>query len=62
MNIVKGKVAFNKSGKNSTTARINLPKKIYEQLDITYEDRDVEISVVENEIIIKKISRNKTHE
>ncbi|WP_252249149.1 hypothetical protein [Clostridium sp. VAP23] len=58
MSNVNGKISFNKTGKYSRTAKVNLPKKIYEQLNITEDDRDIEMNVVENKIIIKKVSKN----
>lgn len=54
---MKGKIAFNKSGKNSRTARVNIPSKLYKQLNITEYDRDVELTVKGNKIIIEKINK-----
>lgn len=52
---MKGKIVFNKSGKNSRTARINIPSELYKQLNITEKDRDVELTVQDGKIVIKKI-------
>lgn len=54
MSNVNGKISFNKTGKYSRTAKVNLPKKIYYQLNITEDDRDIEMNVVENKIVINK--------
>lgn len=52
------KVTFNKSGgtssRNGITTRLTLPTSWVKQLGITEEEREVEIELVDNSIIIKK--------
>ena len=52
------KVMFNKaggnSGKNSINTRISLPKIWVDEMGITPEDREVEVTFEKNKIIIEK--------
>lgn len=50
------KVSFNKSGTGGLTPKISLPKKWTDKMDITLEEREIEVEFREDtkEIIIKK--------
>lgn len=52
------KVIFSKAGgnasKNSYTAKLSIPSKWLEKMQITKEDREVLVSFQDNKIIIKK--------
>jgi len=54
------KIIFNKSGgtasKNGITNRITLPTSWVTSLGITQEERNVEMTLEEDKIIIKKVS------
>ncbi len=55
---IKRKVLFNKPGgtasKNSVMARVTLPPEYVKALGITQEDKEIVISLKNDEIIIKK--------
>lgn len=57
-NSIKRKVLFNKpggtAGKNSVMARVTLPTEYVKALGITQEEKEIIISLKNDEIIIKK--------
>lgn len=48
------KVIFGKAGSGSTTTRLTLPKKWMNEMNITENERDVEVEFDGEKIIIKK--------
>ncbi|MEG0051199.1 MAG: AbrB/MazE/SpoVT family DNA-binding domain-containing protein [Terrisporobacter sp.] len=48
------KVSFQKSGSGSTNCRVHLPKKFMDILDITKDDNEITISLIDNKIVIEK--------
>lgn len=57
--IRKAKILYGKSGgtsgRNAITNRLTIPTTWVKKMGITYDDRDVEIILKDNEITIKKI-------
>lgn len=53
---MKGKVTFNKSGNSSgsKSGRLNIPVAFLEVLGITEDDREVEMIIKENKLIVEK--------
>lgn len=54
---MKGTITFNKSGKGSVTGRLNIPPAYLELLGITKDERHVDISFIDGQIVIKKIKK-----
>ena len=52
---MKGKVTFNKSGSGSKSGKVVIPAAFLETLGITEDDRDIEIRMIDNKIVIEKI-------
>lgn len=52
---MKSKVTFNKSGSGSTSGRVTIPVAFLEALEITENDRNIEIKLIDNKIVIEKI-------
>lgn len=50
------KISFNKSGTGGLTPKVSLPKKWTDKMDITLEEREIQVRFNEDtkEIIIKK--------
>lgn len=50
------KISFNKNGNGSLTPKVALPKKWTDKMNITLEEREIEVQFREdiNEIIIRK--------
>ncbi|SCI75718.1 Uncharacterised protein [uncultured Clostridium sp.] len=48
------KITFTKGGSGSTTCKLGIPTKWVKELNITPEERDVEVTLSEDRIIIKK--------
>lgn len=59
MDSVNRKVAYGKAGgsagKDSTYTLIKVPKKMFEAIGVTVDDREVKVTLVEGKIIIEKI-------
>lgn len=54
-NIYKeSKVTFNKSGSGSISGKVTIPTNMLQALNITQDDREVVISLIDNSIIIQK--------
>lgn len=51
---MKGKITFNKSGSGSRSARLTIPVALLEVLKVNEEEREVNISVEGNKLIIEK--------
>ena len=51
------KVSFNKSGSGSISSSIRLPISWLKEMDISKEDREVEVIFNNGEIIIKKLDK-----
>ncbi|MGX8128466.1 AbrB/MazE/SpoVT family DNA-binding domain-containing protein [Clostridioides difficile] len=51
-------INFNKSGCGSVSTRLNIPIKFLRELGVTENDRSVEVTLKNEEIIIKK-AKNK---
>ncbi|WP_125153637.1 AbrB/MazE/SpoVT family DNA-binding domain-containing protein [Clostridium rectalis] len=48
------KITFNKSGGGSVTGRLNIPMVLLKSIGINLMERDVELYVKDNKIIIEK--------
>ena len=48
------KITFTKGGSGSTTCKLGIPVKWIKELNITPEDRDVEVTLDDDKIIIEK--------
>jgi len=57
---MKGKVTFNKSGNGSKSGRVTIPIALLEILKITETDREVNINLEGNKIIIEKVESDKS--
>lgn len=55
---MKSKVFFSKSGSGSISARVTIPKPYLEVLEITDEERDIEIKLDGKKLIITKAENN----
>ena len=51
------KVSFNKSGSGSISSSVRLPISWLKEMDISKEDREVEVIFNNGEIIIKKLDK-----
>lgn len=54
---MKSRVTFNKSGSGSKSGRVTIPATLLEVLNITEEDREVEITYIDGKIVIEKINK-----
>jgi len=52
---MKGKVTFNKSGSGSKSGRITIPVAFLEIMGISEDNREVEITLKDNKIIIERV-------
>ena len=52
------KIQFNKSGSGSLTPRVTLPASWIEELNITPEDREVIVTLLDDSIVIRKSIQN----
>lgn len=48
------KITWNKSGNGSITGRLNIPMCLLKSINITDNERDVELYIKDNEIRIRK--------
>lgn len=55
---MKAKVTFNKSGSGSKSGKVIIPVAFLEILNITEDDREVNITMEDNKIIIEKIEKD----
>lgn len=55
---MKSKITFNKSGSGSKSGRLTIPVAFLEVLKITEDDREVNLTLNNNKIIIEKTSKN----
>lgn len=55
---MKSKVTFNKSGSKSVSGRVTIPSVFLEILNITCDDREIEITCDGEKIIIEKSGKN----
>lgn len=53
---MKGKITFNKSGSGSKSARLTIPVSFLELLQITEDEREVNITFEDGKLIIEKAS------
>jgi antitoxin component of MazEF toxin-antitoxin module len=53
---MKGKVTFNKSGSGSTSCRLTIPVAFVELLELTEDEREVEISFKDGKLIVEKVT------
>lgn len=51
---MKSKVTFNKSGNKSVSGRVTIPSAFLEILNITCDDREIEITCDGSKILIEK--------
>ena len=51
------KISFNKSGSGSISSSVRLPISWLKEMDISKEDREVEVIFNDREIIIKKLDK-----
>lgn len=51
---MKGKITFNKSGSGSKSGRLTIPSALLEILNITEDERDVEITFQDGKLVIEK--------
>ncbi|MCY6957844.1 AbrB/MazE/SpoVT family DNA-binding domain-containing protein [Clostridium brassicae] len=49
------KITFNKSGSGSITGRLNIPMALLKSIGITEEEREVELYIRDNKLIVEKI-------
>ena len=56
------KVTFNKSGSGSINAKVLIPAAYLEPLGITEEDREVNIKLEGNKLIISKLDKEANNE
>lgn len=54
---MKGKVTFDKSGSGSKSAQLTIPAMLIELMNITEEEREVEITFKDGKLIIEKASK-----
>lgn len=52
------KITWNKSGHGSVTGRLNIPICLLKSINITDDERDVELYIKDNEIRIRKKENN----
>lgn len=52
---MKGKVTFNKSGSGSRSGRVTIPVALLEVMGISEDNREVEITLKDNKIIIERV-------
>lgn len=53
---MKGKVTFNKSGSGSKSGRVTIPVALLEVMGISEDNREVEITLKDNKIIIERVA------
>ena len=53
---MKGKITFNKNGNGSSNAKLIIPKAFIELIEITEDNREVEITFKNGKLIIEKLN------